>query len=131
MIYNLSNKTSAERAKIKLDQLIKKSKTIDIKEVSTKRTNSQNRYYWLIMSVYCLESGWTLSEGAQIVKNALGFYYEKNGEMFAGSTTDLTEKEMSSYIDRFKAWSASQGIMLPDSYTDEMCSYVEANKKWL
>lgn len=125
MLYDLSNILDRERFKRRANDLFKKQCVVDLTERKCKRTSSQNRYLHLILGYYAIETGNTL----EYVKRE---YFKRlcNPDIFRVTTedrwlgvityyrssADLTTKEMTDAIERFRNWSSGTcGIYLPSS----------------
>ncbi len=114
MIYDLTNKLERRRALVKLRKMLSDKDTIEIKKI-TRRSKSQNSYLHVLFALWGSETGYTVEESKSLVKRALGYTYEKDGEVFPMSTRKFTTDEMSVLIDRFRMWSSDHGIYLPSS----------------
>ncbi|WP_424493933.1 hypothetical protein [Salinimicrobium sp. GXAS 041] len=123
MIY-LTNKPEQKQAAIdRFKWLIDNEKRIELKEKKYKRTISQNSYAHLLFSWFGLQFGYTLEEVKQdIFKKVVNYeifydgdkdYFGKNVDKWR-STTDLNTGEMTTAIDRFRDFSATQGCYLPE-----------------
>lgn len=139
MRYNLSIQQNALAAKEQLKHLIKKGAKIELTEKRSRRTIPQNAYLHLILSWWGLEYGYTLEESKQYFKelNKDYYYYEKKGKTFVRSTSGIDTKEMTVHIEKFRDWSAQNGLYLPapneqqqiDSMINQLNIY--GNKKHL
>jgi len=115
MRYNLSIKQNADAAKRQLNHLITKGAKIELTEKRGKRTLQQNKYLHLILTYWGLEYGYTLEESKQYFKdlNKSYYYYEKKGRTFIKSTSGVNTKELTIHIERFRDWSAENGLYIP------------------
>lgn len=118
MRFNLSNKGEVQRVKTRLNFLYKKGATIEIVEKRKQRTRKQNSYLHLILTLFAMETGYTLEEVKQdIFKRDVCkefFEYKKGERTFYRSTSDLDTGEMTSAIEKFRNWSSvTAGIYLP------------------
>ena len=102
-----------------LDYHNNKYVVITIKKYDKKRSNNINSYYWGVVVEMCaLETGHTSQEIHEHFKRM--FLYEKNlinNEWVEeiGSTTALTNKEMSLYVEACRMWAAAElSINVPD-----------------
>ncbi len=125
MIYNPNIESNIIQAKTRLNWLIKKGKTFEIKEIRQKRTRSQNSYMHLLFDWFALEYG----ETSEYVKRDIfkkivnrdifdtEFVNKKTGEVRQDwkSTADLNTKELTIAIDNFRNYSSKEaGIYLPE-----------------
>lgn len=118
MRFNLSNIGEVQRVKTRLNFLYKKGATIEIVEKRKQRTRKQNSYLHLILTLFAMETGYTLEEVKQdIFKRDVCkefFEYKKGERTFYRSTADLDTGEMTSAIEKFRNWSSvTAGIYLP------------------
>jgi len=130
MRFNLSKKGEVQRVKTRLNFLFKKGATIEIFEKRPQRTRKQNNYLHLILSLFALETGYTLEEVKQdIFKRDVCkafFEYRKGDRTFYKSTSDLDSKEMTEAIEKFRNWSiATAGIYLPEANEEELLNRIE------
>lgn len=129
MTYNLHNPLDCDNARFRLEALIKRGGIVEITEKKPKRTLQQNRYLFLLLSYFAAQTGNTL----EWVKQQ---YYKKlcNPDIFIGerqdqylgrvkyvrSSAELTTKEMTDSIERFRNWSAAEaGIYLAEPNEEE------------
>ncbi len=138
--YNLDNKLDQKRFKKRCNLLYEKGKPVELKEHRPKRTNPQNRYLHAILSLYAIETGYTLEETKQdIFKREINkdiFLKEKNGREVSRSTADLDTKEITLAIEKFRDHSSKDvGIYLPDPDETEYLNAIEEeinrNKRFL
>jgi hypothetical protein len=146
MIYNLVNEIERQQAKDRLDWLISKNKRIEVKELRGKRTTPQNAYLHLLLSFFALEVGETL----EFIKQDI-FKKKVNSDLFKTerknpksgkiredwrSSAELSTKELTDAIDRFKNWSVKHtGIRLPEANEQQFLDYIQneidKNKQWI
>ena len=132
MKYNLSNEFEKKKASKYFNKLLENKCKVEIKKILPKRTNKQNRYLHKMFQLFGVELGYTLEEAKASVKRRLKFYYEKNGEKFLRSTADTDTKEMTKFIDDFRALAFDLDCYLPDpeEYFKNECeidNYIETN----
>lgn len=91
---------------------------IRIRQNRSKRSTLQNNYYWLILSIFAKEIGYSVEE----LHEACKFKFLSNmvvlgnkEEVFAHSTTKLSKSEFSDYVECIKQWAAELNIYLPDA----------------
>lgn len=122
MIYNTKNDHELKKMKTRAKALIKKGAVVDLTEKKPKRTIDQNSYVHVLFGLYGIENGFTLVEVKNLVKNYCPFMkYEKKGEKFPLSTSQLDVEQMTRFIEWFRTWSAQKGCYLPtpDEYRGE------------
>lgn len=134
MIYDLSNALHLESFKLRCNALVKKRVIVELTERKPRRTSQQNRYLYLIIGLLASELG----ETTEYVKEQ---YFKRlcNPEIFirtkedqfrgnievVRSTSDLDTAEMSTAIDRFRNWAATEGYYLPSPEDDAMLAMAE------
>ena len=134
MIYNLRNETQRTKAKEYLKKCFENGDRIEVVKRFFKRSISQNSYLHLILSWYGLEFGYTLEEAKTIYKNINfeTYTYQKKNQMFCKSSTELTTKEMTDTIEKFRNNSALNGCYLPAPNEQDKLDYLKneiENKK--
>jgi len=128
MIYDLDNKLDRKRFKARCKYLLSKDKNVELKEKRYNRTIRQNKYFYLIVTWYGLEIGYTSAEMKQIIKTEICaevFSYRKNGNVFTKSSADLDTNEMTIVIDQVRNHAAQNGIHLPDPNEQEQLRSME------
>lgn len=123
MIYDAKNPLHQKQAIEKLNYFISKEKRFELKAKHDKRSISQNSYLHLILSLFGVETGYTLEEVKQeIFKKHVNSSLFYDGEMKGivnvsrwRSTADLDTAEMTLAIDRFRDFASQElGIYLPE-----------------
>ena len=115
MILNTSIQAEANKARIYFDKLVEEGSVIELKKVPKKRTIRQNSYVHKLFTLWGSETGYTTEEAKQVVKRELGYVYEKNGREFFTQTSNMDTGELTEFIDRFRNWSARNGLYLPSA----------------
>ncbi len=142
--YKLSSPLELDKFKRNSEQLIKGGRFVELKNI-TNRSLSQNNYLHLILSWFGASFGYSLA----YVKNRF-FKKECNESLFfvtrqntkdnspytdIRSTADLTTVEMTLAIDRFRNFSANNGLYLPEAgehlYLQELERELEQYKEHL
>lgn len=134
MIYDLSNALHLESFKLRCNALVKKRVIVELTERKPRRTSQQNRYLYVIIGLLASELG----ETTEYVKEQ---YFKRlcNPEIFirtkedqfrgnievVRSTSELDTAEMSTAIDRFRNWAATEGYYLPSPEDDAMLAMAE------
>lgn len=125
MIFDGTQPFDRERAAERLQWLLNKEKTFELKVINGRRSIRQNSYLHLILQWFALEYGETTEYVKQyffkkVVNRELfqtEHINEKTGEIREDwkSTAVLTKNELTTAIDRFRVWSSREaGIYLPD-----------------
>ncbi len=114
---NLDFRKTADikKAQVYLDKLITDQSGAILTKINKKRTSSQNRYLHALFTLFGGEWGWTTNEAKTVVKRALGYIYEYQGETFLMQTRFMDTKELTIFIDRFRNYSSANGFYLPSS----------------
>ena len=142
--YKLSSPLDLDKFKRYSEQLIKGGRFVELRNITT-RSLSQNNYLHLILSWFGASFGYSLA----YVKNRF-FKKECNESLFfvtrqntkdnspytdIRSTADLTTVEMALAIDRFRNFSANNGLYLPEAgehlYLQELERELEQYKEHL
>lgn len=116
MKYNLLNQKELNAAIEYLSYLSAKEKIIEIKEVRKSRSLRQNSYIHLTFGIFGMETGYTVVEAKTIYKryaNPEIYVYKKNGVTFLRSSTELSTKEMTDSIDKWRKYAAENGVDIP------------------
>lgn len=144
MIYNLKNPIELSKFKERNDKLVKSGATVELTEKKPNRTLPQNNYLHLILTYFAITYGYTLEETKKdyfkILCNKDLFVVEKDHEMIGKyislrSSADLTTEEMTLAINRFKNYSAENGLPLPNSedwhFLNHIRNLEKENAEWL
>jgi len=118
MLLNLQKDFDKQRATTYIGKLMDNNAKIELKEIKPKRSLSQNSYLHVCFSLVALEIGYSLQEVKTVLKRQYGegMIYEKNGEKFLKSTSDLDSLEMTHFIDWLRSFSLDQfGCYIPTS----------------
>lgn len=122
MIYDLSREADVIKARVRFDYLVRNKKKVEIIERKAKpRSLSQNALFHAWVKVVADHVGYTDLEDCKrdVKRHLLGTTEETNrltGEVITCDyrTSRMDSKEMSSFMDRMKAWAATDlGIYLP------------------
>ena len=129
MYYDLSNPIEVKTAESRFAFLVAKQKGINLTEKRRKRTFRQNRYYYLLLGFFSMETGYSLEESKQLCKRESKeiFVYTKKDVKFVRSSADLNTKEMSIVIERFRNYAGSNGIYLPEANEVDFLNHIESN----
>lgn len=134
MMYDLSNPLQCESFKLKAEHLAKKGVIVELTEKKPQRTLSQNRYLHVLINYFAFEVG----ESPEYVKDKY-FKILCNKELFIRevedkflgklkvlrSTSELDTDEMTTAVERFRNWSAAEGIYLPSPEEHRMVQLME------
>lgn len=137
MILDLNNGADRQKFRTYTEYLMKKGCVAEIKERKHQRSLSQNSYLHVVLAYFASEFGYDL----ETVKYDL-FKRQVNHDLFARerenrnglkvtymrSTRDLDTGEMTTAIERFRNWSASEaGLYIPEP--SEQNAILEAEKQ--
>lgn len=134
MIFDLTNEYDIPRFKEYVNKLYEQKAVVEVKKKHPKRTLAQNSYLYLLLSYFACETGYSVDEvKIDIFKrrcNKVIFEKEvvnKKGDTIKSlrSSSDLTTAEMTTAIDRFRNWSAEQGIYLPSPNDQQFLLHIE------
>lgn len=101
-----------------LKQFEGKDVEITIDRKRSKRSDNQNRYWWMCMTLLSEHFGYSKNEMHEIAKYMFlkaEKVDEKSGEIFEylRSSTELTKTEFASMTDNLIRWAAEHGVVLP------------------
>lgn len=135
-LYNPRNPFDVAKFKEACKRLLDQEYYIELKAKRPKRTVQQNRYLHVLLGYYASEFGYTLDE----VKFRF-FKAHCNKDIFVRkrvnkrgkevnyyrSSANLTTEEMTTTIERFRNWSASEcGLYLPEANEYAHLAHAEA-----
>jgi len=115
LILDLHKEDHRKRAQVYFDKLMEQHAKMEIKKIPQRRTLSQNAYLHVLFSLWGNEYGYSIDESKIVVKRALKYTYERNGETFLKHTSGMDTKELSEFVDRFRNWSVAEGFYLPSA----------------
>ena len=139
MWYDFSNPFDCERAKTRLQSLIKKqSPSVEIIE-HRQRSGPQNRYLHVCIDIVALETGNTMDYvKVNYFKAHVNpeIFVEESFDKRVGhnvphfrSSRDLNKEEMTTAITRFRNWASGIGIYIPSPEEEFMLRQAEARIK--
>lgn len=145
MMYDLSNPLHRESFKVRANALVKKGCVVEMTEKKPQRSDNQNRYLHAILGYVALEFGETLDYVKETYFKKLCnpdlFVTEKHDERIGRavkgtrSSSDLDTGEMTTAIERFRNWCATQGCYIPSPDEHRMVLMmemeIERNKMYL
>lgn len=132
-LYDLSDKFQLAQAETYFKKLVDSACVVELKK-KMHRTLQQNKYLHLLLSWFAVETGYSLeyvkTEFFKRTCNPQIFVVRVKGRMGSvedlRSSADLSTKEMTTAIDRFRNWSASEvGIYLPEANENEFLQQIE------
>ena len=137
MKYNLSNRFECEKCDVYYAKLKRDGKKIELTE-KQKRTLSQNALFHVWVAVFAEFIGEVSIEACKTdVKRYLLGARERvskitgKTEMEDYKTSEMSTKELSDFMDKFKIWAQTEGCYLPywkEQGFDEM---IEQYKNWI
>lgn len=145
MWYDGGNELQAIQARMRLEKLIKDGKVFELTEKKPKRSLPQNSYLHVLLGYFAAQTGntleWVKKEYYKKLVNPTTFIRTKE-DRFMGvvkylrSSADLDTAEMTTTIDRFRNWSASEvGIYLPSPDEERLIQLaqieIEKNKEFI
>jgi hypothetical protein len=146
MIFTLPKDT--EKFKTAFEKLTEYVGRVELKKLHPKRSLNQNNYLHLILGWFAIENGYNLNEAKQIYKalnDDIYFYtqshikvnpeFKQHVSFFCKSSAELTTKEMTDSIEKFRDWSAENGCYLPapneQNFLDHIQNEIEKHKEYL
>jgi len=141
MTFNGHNGDDVRAALLLVSEYAAAGKVFTIKEYKAPRTKQQNAYLWLLLRAWGAHFGYTTEEAETLYKelNADLYIHEEDIKgvrvRCIRHTYELDTKEMTDSIERFRNWSASNGLYLPEpNETLRMAAleeYVEQHRPYL
>lgn len=140
MILNLNYEKDREIFLKKTSEYLSSHSTVELTKKHEQRSINQNSYLHLILGWFANEYGCTLDEVKvrffkRKVNSNIFLKEGKKGDYVLRSTRELTTKEMTDAIDRFRNWSASEaGIYLPFPNETQFLNHIQreiSNNKFI
>ena len=135
MIFNLNNEYEIPKFKEYVNKLYEQKAIVEVKKKLPNRSTQQNRYFYLILSWFACETGYSVDEiKVDIFKRICNkgiferYRENKHGEKvkYLRSSSDLDTLEMTTAIDRFRNYASAQaGIYLPSPNESQFLTYIE------
>ena len=135
MIFNLNNEYEIPKFEEYVNKLYEQKAIVEVKKKLPNRSTQQNRYFYLILSWFACETGYSVDEiKVDIFKRICNkeiferYRENKHGEKikFLRSSSDLDTLEMTTAIDRFRNYASAQaGIYLPSPNESQFLTYIE------
>lgn len=135
MIFNLNNEYEIPKFKEYVNKLYEQKAIVEVKKKLPNRSTQQNRYFYLILSWFACETGYSLEEvKLDYFKKTCNrdlFVRKKinkkgNEVTYVRSSSDLDTLEMTTAIDRFRNYASAQaGIYLPSPNESQFLTYIE------
>jgi len=144
MKYDGANPLHAQQARAKLEKLIAGQKVFELTENKPRRTLKQNAYLHTCLGYFASQTGNTLEYVKQKYFKLLcnkDLFVREVDDKYLGkikilrSSAELDTAEMTTAIDRFRNWSASEGIYIPSSDESRLIQLmeieIEQNKNYI
>jgi hypothetical protein len=115
MKYDSSKEIDVKRSDAYYAKLKEQKAKFELKKIYEKRSLNQNAYLHVAFAILGDDTGYTVEEVKVVAKREFGRFlvYEKNGERFYRSTSDLNTLEFYEFTDWFRTFSLDQGIYIP------------------
>ncbi len=88
-----------------------------IEFIETTRTDAQNKYYWVVLSIMASELGTTPNELHEYFKSEFlptQEYFTMIRHKRMSSTTEQSKDQMTGYLNKVIQFAAEQGVIIPD-----------------
>ncbi len=88
-----------------------------IEFIETTRTDAQNKYYWVVLSIMAAELGTTPNELHEYFKSEFlptQEYFTMIRHKRLTSTAEQSKDQMTQYLNRVIQFAAEQGVVIPD-----------------
>lgn len=133
MIFDTSKSEHKMKAEAYFAKLIEGKKRFELKILHPKRSLQHNAYFHVLCSLYGLHFGYSIDEVKTDIKIDLGYVYTKNGKDYLKHTSDMTTKELTDFIEKFRNLSAMRGKYLPAPHelSDDDLNEIARNQNYL
>lgn len=134
MIFDLKNEYDVPKFKEYVNKLYQQKAVVEVKKKLPNRTLAQNSYFYLLLSWFSLETGYSVDEvKIDIFKRLCNKeLFEKEVQNKQGKTvkvlrssSELTTGEMTLAIERFRNYSATEGIYLPSPNEQQFLLHIQ------
>lgn len=135
MIFDLRNEFQIPKFKEYVNKLYSEHAVVELKKKLPNRTLAQNRYFYLLLSWFASETGYSIEEvKIDIFKRVCNrdiFEREKTNKKgkiikTLRSSSELSTGEMTLAIERFRNYSSAQaGIYLPSPNENEFLLHIQ------
>ena len=116
MIYDTTKEMDRNKLFSRLDELLKRQCTIELKEIKKKRTLSQNAYLHVCITLFAIEFGYDLENAKYLLKSVCPFMHEwKEDFKVVKQTRKMDTKQLTDFIDWIRTYSSMQGCYIPTS----------------
>ena len=134
-LFNLKNEYDVPKFKDYVNKLFKERAVVEVRKKLPSRTLAQNRYFYLLLSWFASETGYSVEEvKIDIFKRLCNrdiFEREKTNKKgkiikTLRSSSELSTGEMTLAIERFRNYSSAQaGIYLPSPNENEFLLHIQ------
>lgn len=117
MKLSLNNSIDVEKARTRLEYLIKKKANIELSEKLPSRSTDSNSYLHVCIAIFSDATGYDREEILELMSHQAPevLRYDKAGHNFRRSTTKLNSKEMSILIELIRSVAKEElGIYIPN-----------------
>ena len=135
MIFNLNNPFEHDKFKQYVNKLYRQRAIVEVRKKLPNRSLAQNRYFYLLLSWFASETGYSVEEvKIDIFKRLCNrdiFEREKTNKKgkiikTLRSSSELSTGEMTLAIERFRNYSSAQaGIYLPSPNENEFLLHIQ------
>lgn len=116
MKYDLSKELDLKKAKAYFANMQVRQKKIELKAIQKPKNLKAQKYLQVCIKYYAEHFGFNIEEAKTILKRASKkMMYEKEGYKFLKSLSDLTEEELSDFIDFVRAYAKENGLYIESS----------------
>ena len=114
MKFELKKTYDQQKAMEYLNKLIKDESKCEVKKLHPKRSLDANRYIHVLFGIWGKEYGYFMDEAKQTIKHALDYYtVNDKGALIYDQTSKMSSSELAIFTDKFRDWSAINGLYLP------------------
>ena len=114
MQYNLAIDYDRQKYNTAVEKHLNNRDIVDMGKVHESRTIRQNKYIHVLFNLFAINFGYTSIESKNLLKSKCRLmHYEKKGEIFVKSTSELDVLEMTAFVDWVRNYSSQGGLYLP------------------
>lgn len=134
MIFNLKNPYDKEKFRSYINKLYSQDAVVEVKKRLPNRSLAQNRYFYLLLGFFAVETGYSVDEvKIDIFKRLCNkdlFVRTKENKRgvtieYLRSSADLTTGEMTTALERFRNYASANGLYLPAPNENGFLVYIE------
>ena len=113
MKYDLSNELDLKKAKVYFARLQVQQRKVELKEIKKPKNLKPQKYLRVCIKAYAEHFDYTTKEAeVRLKRKAPGMIYTKHGEKFLRPIEDLTDTQLSDFIDFVRSEANELGLYI-------------------